>query len=67
MLSAATASVAAPSLTGGAFRPRLARVAGARSSRAARVASRGALRVDATMAESAAPALSLGDLSLIHI
>jgi len=63
MLSAATASVAAPSLTGGAFRPRLARVAGARSSRAARVASRGALRVDATNAQSAAPALSLGDLS----
>ena len=32
-------------------------------SRAARVASRGALRVDATNAQSAAPALSLGDLS----
>ena len=63
MLSAATASVAAPALTGGAFRPPRARVAGARSSRAARVASRGALRVDATNAQSAAPALSLGDLS----
>ena len=63
MLSAATASVAAPALTGSAFRPRRARVAGARLSRAARVASRGALRVDATNAQSAAPALSLGDLS----
>ena len=63
MLFAATASVAAPALTGGAFRPRRARVVGARSSRAARVASRGALRVDAAIAESAAPALSLGDLS----
>jgi MPBQ/MSBQ methyltransferase len=69
MLSAATASVAAPALTGGALRLRAARVDGVLvTRRATRVASKSALRIDAmasadSVASSAPARLSLGELA----